>query len=194
MALSRSIALCAAGLALLAAAPAPPAGAQARPRPYPVAESPAFRRAVERGTRTRTGRPGPRYWTQYARYALAARLDPATRRLTGTGTVRYLNRSPDTLATVAFYLHPNLFAPGAPRNDPVPATGGVELTRVAAQGRALREVAALDEAGTPAYAVSGTVATLRLPRPLAPGDSANFELAWNYVVPPDGAPRTGTCP
>jgi len=201
MAHSRSIArraLRAAGIALLAGVLPPPAGAQerpaaeARPRPYPVAESPAFRRAVERGTRTRTGRPGPRYWTQYAHYALSARLDPATRRLTGTGTVRYRNRSPDTLATVAVYLHPNLFAPGAPRTDPVPATGGMELTRVAAQGRALREVGALDEAGTPAYAVSGTVATLRLPRPIAPGDSADFEFAWSYVVPPDGAPRTGT--
>ncbi len=205
MALSRWIAhpvLRAAGLALLAGALPPPAGAQARaaappaaearPRPYPVVESPAFRRAVERGTRTRTGRPGPRYWTQYAQYALSARLDPATRRLTGTGTVRYRNRSPDTLATVAVYLHPNLFAPGAPRNDPVPATGGVELARVAAQGQALPAVGALDEAGTPAYAVSGTVATLRLPRPIEPGGSADFEFAWNYVVPPDGAPRTGT--
>ena len=41
-----------------------------RPIPYPVPESPGFRRAVEQGTRTRTGRPGPKYWTQYATYSI----------------------------------------------------------------------------------------------------------------------------
>jgi len=53
----------------------------ARPIPYPVPEPPAFRRAVERGTRTRTGEPGQRYWTQFARYALRAELDPGRKRL-----------------------------------------------------------------------------------------------------------------
>ena len=71
-----------------------PPTAGARPIPYPVPEPPTFRRAVERGTRTRTGEPGPRYWTQFARYALRAELDPASKRLTGEGRVRYQNRSP----------------------------------------------------------------------------------------------------
>jgi hypothetical protein len=38
-----------------------------RPIPYPVFETKAFARAVEKGTRTRTGTPGPNYWQQYAR-------------------------------------------------------------------------------------------------------------------------------
>ena len=170
-----------------AAAPALAAGAS-RPRPYSVIETPEFRRAVERGTRTRTGRPGPRYWTQYARYRLQAELDPATKQLTGRGTVRYENRSPDTLGTVFVHLYPNLFAPGAMRNGPTPVTGGVTLTRVAAQGTVLAEVAG-DSVG---YAISGTRMRLRLPRPLAPGDAAELEFGWHYPVPPDGAPRTGT--
>ncbi len=179
-------------LALAHAAPlAAQAGAEAAPRlrPYPVLETPEFRRAVERGTRTRTGRPGPRYWTNYARYRLAGELDPASRRIAGRGSVTYQNRSPDTLRTVVVYLHPNLFAPGAARNETVPETGGMTLTRVAAQGAALRETAD-SAAGT--YTVSGTVGTLRLPRALLPGESAELDLAWSYVLPPDGAPRTGT--
>src|SRR5262245_54273223 len=68
--------------------------ATSRPIPYPVLETAAFRRAVERGTRTRTGEPGPRNWTQYARYALRAELDPASKRLTGEARIRYQNRSP----------------------------------------------------------------------------------------------------
>src|SRR6185503_14445152 len=81
-----------------APAPAPPAPvAGARPIPYPMFEAPPFKRAVDRGTRTRSGEPGPKYWTQYARYALRAELDPKDKRLTGDARARYQNRSPDTL-------------------------------------------------------------------------------------------------
>ncbi len=159
-----------------------------RPLPYPVFESRAFARAVENGTRTRTGRPGPRYWQQWAEYRLEAALDPATRRLSGRGTVRYTNHSPDTLRTAVFQLHPNLFAPDAVRNEVTPVVGGIELTRVAAAGQAL---AAGTGAG-PGYTISATRLTVRLPGALPPGGTTDFEFAWSYVVPPDGAPRTGT--
>ena len=111
-----------------------------RPIPYPIDESPAFKRAVERGTRTRTGEPGPRNWTQHARYALRAELDPQTKRLTGEGRVRYQNRSPDTLKLVPVHLYQNMFAPSSPRNVISPTTSGMELTRVVAQGRPLPQM------------------------------------------------------
>lgn len=155
----------------------------ARPVPGAPSESPGFREAVARGTRTRTGQPGPHYWQQYARYDLAARLDPDTRELQGEGTVVYLNRSPDTLATVHFQLHQNLFAPGQVRNRVVPVTGGMRLHRVAAGG--------VDLAEGPGYQVTGTTMAVRLPAPLQPGDSARFALAWSFRVPPDGGPRGG---
>src|SRR5688500_16397709 len=66
-------------------------GSPGRVHPYPVAETRAFTAAVRRGTRTRTGEPGQGYWQQWARYRLAAELDPATARLTGRGGVRYFN-------------------------------------------------------------------------------------------------------
>jgi hypothetical protein len=173
-----------------AADAAPSPAAVERPRPYPVLETPEFRRAVERGTRTRTGRPGPRYWTQRAEYALQAELDPATKRLTGRGTVRYHNRSPDSLTWLAVQLHQNLFAPGAARVAPTPVTGGMELTRVAVQGTALAAGVANDS--TPGYVVEGTVAWLRLPQKLAPGATTELAFEWAFTVPPDGAPREGT--
>src|SRR5688500_14587128 len=83
MAVSMLVALACSGGGSPTTTPTPatsPATA-ARPIPYPVPEPPAFRRAVERGTRTRTGEPGPRYWTQFARYALRAELDPGRKRL-----------------------------------------------------------------------------------------------------------------
>ena len=108
-----------------------------RPIPGPVYETRNFTRAVDRGTRDRNGLPGKSNWTQFARYDIDARLDPSKQRLTGRERVTYLNRSPDTLHAVPIYLRQNLFAPGSPRREPVPITGGVTLTRVEAQGMTL---------------------------------------------------------
>ena len=159
-----------------------------RPLPYPVLESKAFARAVENGTRTRTGQPGAKYWQQWAEYRLLADLDPATRRLTGSGTVKYTNRSPDTLRVITFQLNANLFAPDAVRNDLTPITTGTELMRVAAGGRTLN-TAPSDSVG---YSISATRLRIRPSAPLAPGASMDFDFEWAYTVPADGAPRTGT--
>jgi len=166
------------------AQPPPP-----RPRPYPVFESSSFQRAVERGTRTRTGRPGPRYWQQHAEYRLTAILDPAAKRLSGEGTVRYHNRSPDTLRTVIFHLHQDLFAPNAIRNTPTPVTGGMELGSLTVNGHELRAVQSDTGAGFERY---GTGLYVRLPAPVVPGGSVEFGFSWGFTVPPDGAPREGT--
>jgi hypothetical protein len=159
----------------------------ARPRPYPIFETPGFARAVANGTRTRTGEPGPKYWQQSAHYRIDAELVPQTNQLNGRESVRYFNRSPDTLRTVWMYLNQNLFAPGAPRTEATPVTSGMELLRVAAWGETL----AKRDAG-PGYTVEGTLLRVALPRPLAPRDSLDMDLAWAFQVPPDGAPREGT--
>lgn len=157
--------------------------------------------AVARGTRSPDGRPGPRLFTQGARYRLHATLDPRTLRVDGRGALRYLNRSPDTLRTLVLQLAQNLFAKGAPHVEPVPVTGGVTLHALCtarAGGAAWRAPApascATDSTATrdPALAVDGTVATLPLARPLAPGDSVELLARWSFVVPRDRAPRMGT--
>jgi hypothetical protein len=158
-----------------------------RPRPYPVFETPGFARAVTAGTRTRTGRPGERYWQQYARYRLAAALDPSAKRITGRGTVVYLNRSPDSLASLTFNFYQDLFAPGSPRNDQVNATRGFELVSLAAQGETLYPPALSEQ---PRVRRAATLAIVRLPRPLAPGDSAVLEFEWAFDVTEQG-PRMG---
>ena len=170
-------------------APAPTARRLERPIPYPITETPAFAQAVARGTRTRTGRPGPSYWQQWAEYRLEAELDPSTRRLSGRGTIRYFNRSPDTLRSVWLHLNSNLFAPEALRNDFSPVTGSVEISRVAVGTQALSEVAGDSAAG---YRIDDTRMRVRLPVALLPGQSIDLSVSWAYTVPPNGAPRTGT--
>jgi hypothetical protein len=170
----------------------PPASTQAAdtgPVTDPPFESVGFARAVERGTRTRTGVPGAGYWQQHAEYRLDAVLDPGARRLRGSGTIRYHNRSPDTLATLAIHLYQNLHRPGAARNREVPVTAGMRLHSVAVGGRALKPVRRGDRRA--GYSVAGTVATVRLPAALAPGASVELELHWSFAVPGPGAPRMG---
>ncbi|HEX8945124.1 MAG TPA: hypothetical protein VF785_18450, partial [Gemmatimonadaceae bacterium] len=119
-----------------AKAPPPVTHASSRPIPYPVFETNGFARAVAKGTRTRTGEPGPNYWQQFAHYRIDAELVPATSQVTGRESVRYFNRSPDTLRAVWVHLNQNLFAPSSPRVVETPVTGGTEIFRVAAWGQA----------------------------------------------------------
>ena len=93
-------------------APAPSAG-PARPLPYPVFESKGFARAVANGTRTRNGEPGPNYWQQFARYRIEAELVPSSSQVNGRETVRYFNRSPDTLRVPRFFLNPRQSLPAS---------------------------------------------------------------------------------
>ena len=171
-----------------------------RPLPGPVYESAQFSRAVIRGTRTRTGVPGPRYWVQHPRYAISASLDPVKNRVTGAETVTYVNRSPDTLDRIAVYLRQNVFAPGVPRRQSVPITGGVTLARVAVGGHVLTPeprpnpampiTAAPETPPVPGqYAVDGTVMWIPLARALGPGDSLRLEVSWSYTPAP--APADG---
>ncbi|HEX6250689.1 MAG TPA: M1 family metallopeptidase, partial [Gemmatimonadaceae bacterium] len=161
-----------------------------RPVPYPVSESPGFARAVARGTRTRTGEPGPRYWQQFAQYDLRADLNPGTGLLRGTATIRYHNNSPDSLATIVVRLYPNLNAPDAMRNRTVPVTEAVHLSRVAVDGAVLPALQPTDSNGT-GYRVTGTVLTLRPRRAVQSGDSTRLEFTWSYPVQPVPNPRTG---
>ena len=171
-----------------ASAPAPTTTEATRPTPYPVEESVGFQRAVAAGTRTRTGAPGPRYWQQWARYTLAATYDPGTGVLTGTGTIRYYNRSPRPLGVAYVHLRDNLFKDSSVRNETVPITGGVTVTRVAVRGA---EVPAAQATGPRGYKITNTVMTLPIAPALAPGDSADLGFAWSLTVPPEGAPRGG---
>ncbi len=171
-----------------------PRGTAAGPRPIPgpVYESTPFSRAVARGTRTRTGIPGPKYWVQHPRYTIQATLDPARNRLTGSETVIYVNHSPDSLRDVAVYLRQNVFAPGVPRRDPVPITGGVTLGRIAVNGHPMTLAASAPTdrpLGPGQYAVDGTVMWMALTQPLLPRDSLRLDVAWSYTPPP--APADG---
>lgn len=159
-----------------------------RPTPDMVVPPTQYLQAVERGTRTADGAPGPNYWQQWTDYVISTRLDPGKHRITGTARITYRNNSPGALGTVFVQLLQNLHAPGAIRNRPAEVTGGVNLARVVADGQVLADSLAGDQ---PGYRVNGTIMALRLPRPVAPGDSTVLGFEWSFIVPRTGVGRMG---
>lgn len=186
-------------LVALVAFSAPAALAQ-RVLPYPVMPTPQFRQAVANETRTATGAPGPNYWQNQADYDLRARLDAEAQTLSASGTITYTNNSPDSLAHLVLKLRQNVHAPGVPRNRPVAVTGGLTLSRLAVDGADLADASVAETPGSyggsadpGSYVIQGTVLTLGLPDPLAPGETVSLDLDWSYPIPPDtGAFRQGT--
>jgi len=181
---------------LLLAAPATPTGlahaqesvTPQRPIPGPVVPPPFFRAALEQGTRSPDGSPGPNYWQVYSDYDIDARLDPVSGLLSGTETIRFHNRSPVDLPAIALFLHQNIHAPGVARNRPTEITGGIRLERVRARGEDLLPVQGPMGVG---YAENGGVMMIQLPAPVPAGEVVDLEIEWSFVVPQNGGGRMG---
>lgn len=166
------------------------AAQNARPTPGPVVPPPAYLSALEAGTRSMEGRPGPAYWQNRSQYRITASLDPATGVVEGNALIRYQNDSPDALDRLALHLHQNLHAPGVVRNEPQEITGGVELGTVRVDG-GLVEVLEGDGPPRAGYTVRGTVMWIDLDRPVPAGGVVEVEVEWTTVIPQDGAGRMG---
>ncbi|HEU0300079.1 MAG TPA: M1 family metallopeptidase [Longimicrobium sp.] len=176
--------------ALLAACGPPPSSGPApapfrpeRPIPYPVTPPAEYQRAVAGGTRTAAGAPGERYWQNQADYVIRARVIPEQKRLEGSETITYTNRSPDALRQLHVDLTLNHHAPGVVRNEAAEVTGGVQVDRVAVDGA---EAAQGGQSGT-RYAVNGTRMIIVPAAPVQPGASVRIQVDWQYQVPQAGA-------
>ena len=164
--------------AVSAATQGPPKSA--RIVPYPIDLPSGFTAAIASGTRTNTGQPGPKYWSNYARYHLAIEVDPQASRLTGKAKMTYVNRSPDTLNAVTIHLYQDMMRAGRQRTRDVVTTDGFELGEVRVGGELVRARA------------RDTKLVLRLPEPMASGAEQTIEIDYAFNIPKAGtAPRMG---
>jgi hypothetical protein len=170
-----------------------PVGAQEevvikRPIPAPVIPPAYFQAALERGTRSPDGSPGPNYWQVYSEYDIHARLDPASGLLSGSETIRFHNRSPVDLPTLALFLHQNIHAEGAARRRAAEVTGGIRLSRIAVEGEEILPAQGFGGAG---YQELGGYMFLQLPQPVPAGRTVELAIDWSFVVPQNGGGRMG---
>jgi hypothetical protein len=179
MPIPRSLLVVTAALGLAAVGTAQSATA-ARVQPYPIDLPDPFVAAIERGTRTKTGQPGPRYWTHQARYQLAAELDPAAQRLRGTAVMTFRNGAPAPLDRLVVHLYQDLMKAGAQRTRTVVPTAGFELGEVRLGDTVVKP------------RVRDTLLSVRLPQPLASGGEVTLSVEWSFAIPKAGtAPRMG---
>jgi hypothetical protein len=154
------------------------------PLPVPL----NIRTAIDKGTRTVTGEPGPHYWQNRADYSIKVNFDPATRLVSGSESIVYSNNSPDTLRQLLFKLYPNLYKKGAQRMMtilPEDVTDGVAVTNLVVDGQAPDKIT-----GNRTRSVGGTDMNVRIAA-LAPGQSLHVSLDFAYTLNKTSHIRTG---
>lgn len=149
-----------------------------------------FKRAYEKGTRKTDGTVSPAYWQNRADYKLKAKVDPATKKLTGEAVITYYNNSPDSLTQIVFHTYPDYYKEGSKRagffaGDEYIKNEGMVLSKLALDG----ETISTEPSRTVYY--NGTNYSIRLPKKVAPKSSVKVEINWSYTIPGKGFERSG---
>jgi Peptidase family M1 domain len=141
--------------------------------------------------RTASGAPGQSYWQQTANYDIDVELDDEAKSIKGRETVTYTNQSPDGLGYLWLQLDPNIFRPDSDANLTqtsevierlsFDALKGILTRRSFDGGVNIRSVKA--SSGEPLkYTINKTMMRIDLPSPLGPGESAVFNIEWDYKI------------
>jgi hypothetical protein len=155
-------------------------GLHAQSIPIPMNVQPAYKK----GTRSTEGRPGNNYWQNTASYSIHVGFDPATRILSGSEDIDYVNNSPDTLRPIVFKLYPNLYKKGEVRTmkvRPEDLTDGVKISSLSVNGNSY-DTAKLSIDGTNMMVTKN---------PLAPKSHMHFHITWSYILNKTSHIRTG---
>jgi hypothetical protein len=192
----------AAGLAIPASLAAAPAESEAGSGPWTIANGDPdielhvpreIARAYERGTRSKDGAPGPKYWQNHARHTMRLSVSPPERKITGEQEIVYTNNRPDALPMLVFRLYLNSHQPEAMRERPYPAgflSSGVTVDNVTINGKPAlwndpkSPVAPFNPPGSTTHA-------LLLDQPLAPGASVTITMRWSNDITADHGWKEG---
>lgn len=160
-----------------------------RPIPYPIDVPDTWQWAIENGTRTATGEPGPNYWQNFADYTITAELVPDEKRVNGFVRVQYHNNSPYNMEVIVLELAQNLHKEGTPKLEMTEITGGVELRSMTIDGVDRGEISLFQRGtqGASGYAIDGTRLYVWPDDLLEPGDVIELGIEWSFVVPQRGA-------
>ncbi|MEO1022355.1 MAG: M1 family metallopeptidase [Bacteroidota bacterium] len=142
--------------------------------------------AVNNGTRTLSGEPGPRYWTNYTSYSIQAELSPEDTVLLATASIQFTNNSPLNTPVLFLELAQNLHAEGAVRKEEVEVTGGVSIHQVTLQGEEIQELEQLG-LGVTGWGTQGTLLAVLPGKNIVPNSTLDVEITYSFKIPRAGA-------
>ena len=135
-------------------------------------------------TATRAAAQEDPYYQQDVHYTIKCRLDVKNHRLTGTETVMYTNNSPDTLKNFYMHLYPNAYMnKETPFGKDYRRRFNYTFLDLPEKYRSETRLVRFSIDGTTVSpSTEGTIASMILPQPLAPGDSILIDLAFDTKI------------
>ncbi|MBE8715189.1 M1 family metallopeptidase [Sphingobacterium hungaricum] len=143
--------------------------------------------------RSASGKPGHEYWQNAVNYSIKASLNDQTDEIKGTVQIDYTNNSPDELKFIWLQLDQNLFNPKSIGQAVVP----LENSRYGDansefNGGYTISSAKFSDGQAISYTINDTRMRVDLPQALAAkGGKVSFTIDYSYIVPKEGADRTG---
>lgn len=129
-------------------------------------------------------------WQQEVHYEMDVRVSTERHRMEGRQRLAYTNNAPDTLRQVFYHLYFNAFQPGsmmAERNRHLPDPDPRVAPRIFELGPdeiGFHEVLSLTQDGAPVrWRVVDTILEVDLARPILPGETSTFEMAFRSQIP-----------
>lgn len=149
--------------------------------------------AYDKGTRSRDGKPGPKYWQNHSKHNMRITVSPPDRRVQGEQEIIYTNNSRDTLDHLLFRLYMNSHRPEAMRDKPRPTeflNNGITVEEFSIDGKVMDweknggNFASLNIPGS-------TIHSIKLQNPLPPDGSVRIRMRWNYDLTKDSGWKEG---
>ncbi|MCA9198703.1 MAG: aminopeptidase, partial [Planctomycetales bacterium] len=141
--------------------------------------------------RTASGAPGTSYWQQRANYIIDVRLDDDKQEIHGSEKITYQNHSPDELSYLWLQLDVNQLSP---TSDGAMSTEAPPLNRISTEtlesillrqsfDGSLKITEVKDSQNKDMkYTIVKTMMRIDLDKPLPPGETISFSVAWNYRI------------
>ncbi len=148
-----------------------------------------FKKAIDKGTRTTDGKPGPGYWINHSDYEIKAEVQfkNDTVWITGKAGITYYNESPDTLNMIVLRSYPDIMAGAALRNFyifPQNETDQVSYGDLYIGNDTVPSSILMSSR-------TSTNLIVRPEKPVAPGEKVNMKLSWEYYMHPNLNIRQG---
>ena len=152
--------------------------------------SPMFYPERGNATHSANGEPGPKYWQNRANYVLKANLDTASKTLSATADIDYVNNSPDALQFLWLQLDQNTYKKDARSNfetntllAPNQHTDGYQIESVFISNGKIKQKAD--------FIITDARMQIRLSKALMPnGAHIRISIKYHYTIPGSFGNRT----